>query len=66
MSISRRADKEDVVYLPTQTPTHTHTHTHTHTQILLRHKTEGIFTICNNIDGRGGYCAKRSKSDDPA
>ena len=60
MSINRRADKEDVVYISTQTATHTHN------EILLRHKKEGIFTICTNIDGLGGYCAKCSKSDDQA
>ena len=34
--------------------THTHTHTHIHNGILLSHKKEGNFAICNNMDGLKG------------
>ena len=34
--------------------THTHTHTHTHNVILLSHKKELNFYICNNMDGLEG------------
>ena len=54
-------DKEDVVY--THTHTHTHTHTQTHNGIVLRHKKEWDFAICNNMDGLGGHYAKWNKSD---
>ena len=49
VSINRGIDKEDVI------------HTNTH-NILLNHKKEWNFAICNNMDGRGGD-AKWSKSD---
>ena len=31
---------------------------HTHNGILLSHKNGQNFTICNNMDGLGGHCAK--------
>ena len=34
---------------------YTGTHTHTHTVILLSHKQEWDFAICNNMDGPKGY-----------
>ena len=43
VSINRWMDEEDVI--------HTHTHTHTHAGILLSHKKEWNFAICNNMDG---------------
>ena len=43
--------------------THTHARTHTHTRILLIHKKEWNFAICNIIDGPEGYCAKWNKSE---
>ena len=36
---------------------------HTHNRILLIHKKEWNFAICNNMDGLGGYYAKWNKSD---
>ena len=42
---------------------HTHTHTHKHNGILLSHKKEGNFAICNNMDGLRGHYAKWNKSD---
>ena len=36
---------------------------HTHNGILLSHKNGQNFTICNNMDGLGGHCAKWNKSD---
>ena len=46
----------------TYTHTHTHIHTHTHNGILLSHKKEWNFAICN-MDGLGGYCAEWNKSN---
>ena len=43
--------------------THAHIHTNTHNGILLSHKKEWHFAICNNVDGLGGYHAKWNKSD---
>ena len=43
--------------------THTHTHTHTHTRMLLSHKKEWKFAICNNINGLGGHYTKWNNSD---
>ena len=43
--------------------THTHTHTHTHNGILLSHKKEWNFAICDNTDGPRGYYAKWNKAD---
>ena len=37
-----------------------HTHTHTHNGILLSHKKEWNFSICN-MDRLGGYCAEWNK-----
>ena len=38
-------------------------HTHTHNAILLIHKKEWNFAICNNTDGLGEFFAKWNKSD---
>ena len=45
-------DREDVI----------HTHIHTHNGILLSHKKEWNFAICNNMDGPRDYHTKWSKS----
>jgi len=34
---------------------YTHTHKHTHSGILLSHRKEGNFAICNNMNELGGY-----------
>ena len=36
----------------------THIHTHIYNGMLLNHKKELNFTICNNMDKPGGYYAK--------
>ena len=41
------------VYIHTYIHTHTHTHTHTNNGILLSHKKEWNFAICNHMDGSG-------------
>ena len=38
-------------------------YTHTHNGILLNHKKEWNFALCNDIDGLGWYYAKWNKSD---
>ena len=38
-------------------------YTHAHNEILLIHKKEWNFAICNNTDGLGEYFAKWNKSD---
>ena len=49
VSINRWMDKEDVVYI--------------YDGILLSHKEEWEFAICNNMGGPIGYYAKWNKSD---
>ena len=49
VSISRRMDKEDVVYI--------------YNGILLSHKKEWSLAICDNMSGARGYYAKWNKSD---
>ena len=52
---ARWIDKKDVI--------HTQTHTHTYIQcILLSHKKEWNFAICNNMDRLAGHYAKWNKS----
>ena len=53
MSINRWMDKEDVIPVCS----------HTYDGILLSHKKEWSFVICNNMDGLGWYFAKWNKSD---
>ena len=46
------------VYIYVCIYTHTYTNTDTHNGILLSHKKERKFAICNNIDGLGGCYPK--------
>ena len=56
-SVHQQVNKEHVGY------THTHTHTYIHNEILLRHRHEWKFAICNNMDGLGGHHAYWNKSE---
>ena len=46
------------IALTRQTFVGTHIHTHIYNGMLLNHKKELNFTICNNMDKPGGYYAK--------
>ena len=64
-TINKWTDKEDVAYTEAYSDIHTYIHiqTYIYQGLLLNHKNEQNFAICNNTDGLGGHYAKRNKSD---
>ena len=57
-------DKEEVIYTLTviYIYIYIHTHTCTHSGILLSHKKEWSFDICNDMEGAREYRIKKNKS----